>query len=587
MPPTTRPERRGSRSASLEIALGQYSDRGRKPENQDFHGAWLPQEPLRSTKGVAIALADGISSSPVSRHASEAAVTGFLEDYYCTPESWSVKQSAQRVIQATNSWLHAQTRKSRYRYERDRGYVCTFSALVLKAARAHLFHVGDARIYRLQGGALEQLTEDHRVWLSGNSSYLGRALGVTPQVEIDYRSVALEAGDTFLLMTDGVYEFVEPRFLAETATRHAGDPERAARLIAGRALEQGSDDNLTLQIVHVESVPERDVGALLEQVGELPLPPLLEPRATLDGYRILRRLHAGGRSHVYLAQDEASGARVVLKTPSLELREDPAALERFLLEEWIARRIDNPHVLRPVDRGRPRSSLYSVMEYIEGQTLRQWMLDHPRPDPEQVRDIVGQIAQGLYAFHRLEMLHQDLRPDNIMIDRTGQVRIIDFGAVRVEGITEMEAVPELLRLPGTVQYMAPEYLLGEPGTVRSELYSLGVIAYQLLSGGALPYGTAVARAATARAQRGLLYTPLPREREVPAWMEAAIRKAVHPDPARRYEAISEFVHDLRRPNPVFLRQERPPLLERDPVAFWRGLSLLLLGVVALLLYRLA
>src|SRR5512140_1660946 len=165
-------------SRGLKISVGQHSDKGRKPINQDFHGVLVPDEPLLSLKGIAVVLADGISSSNVSQIASESAVKSFLTDYYCTSETWSVKTSAQRVIAATNSWLHSQTRQSQYLYDKDRGYVCTLSAMVIKSTTAHIFHIGDSRIYRLAGNALEQLTEDHRVVVSSEQSYLGRALGV-------------------------------------------------------------------------------------------------------------------------------------------------------------------------------------------------------------------------------------------------------------------------------------------------------------------------------------------------------------------------------------------------------------------------
>src|ERR1700712_2372576 len=124
----------------LKISVGQHSDKGRKETNQDFHGVLIPDEPLLSLKGIVVVLADGISSSNVSRIAAESAVKGFLTDYYCTSESWSVRTSAQRVLEATNSWLHSQTR-SQYSYDRDRGYVCTLSALVLKSTTAHLLPV--------------------------------------------------------------------------------------------------------------------------------------------------------------------------------------------------------------------------------------------------------------------------------------------------------------------------------------------------------------------------------------------------------------------------------------------------------------
>src|SRR5689334_19217896 len=120
--------------SQLKIALGQHCERGRKESNHDFHGAWIPQEPLLSAKGIAVALADGISSSTVSREASEAAVRGFLESYFDTSQALSVKKSGLQVLSAVNSWLHSQTRQSPFRYEdKDRGYVCTLSALVLKS----------------------------------------------------------------------------------------------------------------------------------------------------------------------------------------------------------------------------------------------------------------------------------------------------------------------------------------------------------------------------------------------------------------------------------------------------------------------
>src|SRR3954452_21428719 len=224
----------------LKISVGQHADKGRKETNQDFHGVLVPDEPLLSLKGIAIVLADGISSSPVSRVAAESAVKGFLTDYYCTSESWSVRTSAQRVLEATNSWLHSQTRRSQHSYDRDRGYVCTLSAMVIRSTTAHIFHVGDARIYRLAGKALEQITNDHRVIVSSEQSYLGRALGVNQEVEIDYRAVPLEEGDTFVLATDGVYEHVKSRFIAETINRPANDLDAAAKAIGEEAYRQGS-----------------------------------------------------------------------------------------------------------------------------------------------------------------------------------------------------------------------------------------------------------------------------------------------------------------------------------------------------------
>ena len=331
----------------LQISVGQNSDKGRKEINQDFHGILIPGEPLLSTKGIAVVLADGISTSNVSQEASESAVKSFLTDYYCTSELWSVKTSAQRVIAATNSWLHAQTRRSDYRYEKDKGYVCTLSALVIKGTTAHIFHVGDSRIYRLAGKALEQLTNDHRVAISSQQNYLSRALGINAEIEIDYQSLRIDNGDTFLLATDGAYEYASARFIADTIHASANDLDAAAGAIVAEAYRRGSQDNLTVQIVRIDEVPDSRAGDVFGSVSELPPPPLLEARMLFDGYRIVRELHGSYRSHIYLAIDIENDELVALKIPSIDLRDDAAYLRRFMMEEWVARRIDSPNVLKP------------------------------------------------------------------------------------------------------------------------------------------------------------------------------------------------------------------------------------------------
>jgi serine/threonine protein phosphatase PrpC/aminoglycoside phosphotransferase len=569
---------------ALRISVGQHSDKGRKEVNQDFYGVSVPKEPLLSSKGVAIALADGIGSSEVSQVASEFAVMGFLDDYYCTSEAWSVRKSGERVLAATNSWLHSRTRQSPFRYDKDKGYVCTLSALVIKSTTAHVFHVGDTRIYRLQAGALEQLTDDHRVWVSEEQSYLSRAVGFNPQIEIDYRALQVDRGDVFLLASDGVYEHVDAAFIVDAVHRGRADLDGAARAIVEEAYRRGSKDNLTVQLVVVDELPSRDGSDIHQQLSQLALPPILDARMTLDGYRIVRELHGSSRSHIYLAVDIETDALVAIKTPSIDLQDDVAYLERFLMEEWVARRINSPHVLKPCQQTRKREYLYVATEYIDGQTLAQWMIDNPKPDVETVRRIVEQIAKGLQAFHRLEMVHQDLRPNNIMIDNTGTVKIIDFGATRVAGIVEMAPPIERSDILGTAQYTAPEYFLGEPGSERSDLFSLAVITYQMLSG-RLPYGAEVAKARSHAAQRNLRYSSvLEDDREIPAWIDGVLRKAVHPDPLARYESLSEYVYDLRHPNRAFLTRTRPALVERHPVRFWQGVSALLAFIIFVFLF---
>ncbi|AHK14613.1 bifunctional protein-serine/threonine kinase/phosphatase [Thalassolituus oleivorans] len=569
----------------LKVTVGQCSDKGIKDLNQDFHGVAIPQEPQLSSKGIVIALADGISSSTVSQIASAAAINGFLSDYYCTSETWSVKQSAQRVLYATNSWLHSQTRQSQYRYDKDKGYVCTFSCLIIKSNTAHVFHVGDTRVYRLHDTSMEQLTNDHRLWISEDKSYLSRALGIDQQLDIDYQSFAVSTGEIYMLATDGVHEFVSANDIIASIKQSGDNLDLAAQTIVDTALANKSDDNLTIQILRIDDLPDQGLNEVQLQITDLPFPPELDARMEFDGYEIIRGLHSTSRSHVFLAKDIESDQRVILKIPSIDLRNDPAYLERFLMEEWIAKRIDSAHVLKPIANARQRQFLYVAMEFIEGKNLAQWMRDNPKPNLDDVRDIVEQIAKGLRAFHRLEMLHQDLKPDNIMIDQSGTVKIIDFGATLVAGLEEMESAIDQPLILGTAQYSAPEYFLGENGSIYSDQFSLGVITYQMLTG-KLPYGSNIAKARSKTAQNKLKYQSLISDDcEIPAWIDDAIRKAVYVNPYKRYEDLSEFVYDLRHPSKTFLTKTKPPLLERNPVVFWQSVSIILLIAVFILLYQ--
>ncbi len=569
----------------LKISIGEATSKGRKEINQDFHDLLIPDEPQLTTKGIAVVIADGISSSLVSQIASKTAVTSFLLDYFSTPDTWSVKKSAQRVLTSCNSWLYSKSKSSQYNHDKDKGYVCTFSSMIFKSTTAYMFHVGDSRIYRLRDANLERLTQDHRLWVGQSTSYLSRALGSDSIVNIDYENFALEVNDIFFFMTDGIYEYIDSKLLISTVDTHKNNLQTAAKKLLDEAYDYGSKDNLTIQIIKIDALPNKDIKELDKQLSEKPLPPILEARMIFDGYEIIRQIHASSRSHVYLALDQETKTKVVIKTPSIDLKDDKAYLERFLLEEWIAIRMNNPHLIKSYLATRKRNFIYNVTEFLEGQTLTQWMVDNPNPSLESVRNICEQIARGLLALHRQEIIHQDIRPENIMIDNSNTVKIIDFGSTRVEGIADINTFIEQEYLQGTAQYSAPEYFIREMGTTRSDLFSLGVIVYQMLSG-KFPYGTSVARTKTRQDQKKLKYKSLYTEDgNTPLWIDETLKKALAVNPHERYSELSEFTYDLRNPNELYLKKDRPPLYERNPVFFWKMISLSLLILIFILLYQ--
>lgn len=570
----------------IQFTVGQYSSKGIKEINQDFHGVLIPDLNQQHLKGIAMAIADGISTSNLSHIASNTAVNSFFNDYFCTPDVWSVKKSGLQVLAATNAWLNALTKQSQFRFDKDRGYVCTFSALILKSSSAHIFHVGDSRIYRIRNRQMECLTDDHRQKISQQEYLLSRALGFHEILEADYKVLGVEPGDLFILSTDGIFEWLSEAEWFSVLEQHPFALDYAARCLTEKALQNGSDDNLTLVLFRVDQLGNKTSQQLHQHLTELPFAPAIDVGSMIDGFEILRELQSTSRSHVYLAKDIQSNQKLVLKFPSIDQRDNPEYLERFLLEEWIARRLNSPHIVKAYTLNRARRFIYVATEYIDGQTLGQWFIDNPNPTLEVIRDIVEQIARGLHAFHRMEMLHQDIRPENILIDSNNRITIIDFGSTHVAGLAEIDSPLQRQQVLGTALYTAPEYFLGNPGMPQSDLFSLAVITYHLLSK-KFPYGTEIAKTKSQGAQDKLMYrSVLHRDREIPAWIDDTLRRALHPNPYKRYESLSEFIADLRRPSQVFLNKTKPALIERNPVAFWKGVSLVLLLLVLFLAYQL-
>lgn len=566
-------------TASLQINSAHYSIAGVKPQNEDACGVLVPAEPLLITKGIVAVVADGMSASDDGKQASEVCVNGFLSDYFSTPETWSVKNSGQKILSALNRWLHGQ---GQLKYQSHKGMVTTLSALVFKSNTAYIFHVGDTRIYRLRNNELEQLTNDHRFSVSKEKTYLSRAMGIDLLVDIDYKTLPVESGDIFIQLTDGVHEFIPDSQIKYITLRQQKNLKAAAKQIVETAVNNNSDDNLTCQIVEVTNLPKENESEFYDKLTELPFPPPLEPGLILDGYKVIRHLFSNKRTEVYLVQDTETNENMVMKAPSVNYQDDPEYINQFLHEEWAGRRINNPHVLKVLEITRKRTALYYITEYIEGCSLRQWLDDNARPSLSQVRTFSKQIERGLRAFHRLEMIHQDLKPENILIDKNETLKIIDFGSTKIAGVEEIYLPIEVNNILGTINYTAPEYHVGEPGSNRSDIFSLGVIIYEMLTGH-LPYGKEM----SARNIKRVRYIPIKHYNpEIPVWVDKAIEKAVHINPENRFSILSEFDYALNKPDSSLINNDYVPLIKRNPVRTWQIISLLLVLINLFLIYQL-
>lgn len=560
-------------ATGLRLRAGQASRAGRKPENEDALGIRLPASARDRHKGAALALADGVSGAGQGRQAAEACVHGFLGDYYSTPDTWSVRTSGERVLAALNRWLHGQGQQYTQVHQ---GFLATFSAVVLRAHAVHVFHVGDSRVWRWRRGALLALTRDHATRTAAGKRYLTRAIGMAHDVEIDYLVDDAEPGDLFLLTSDGVHDFLPPVRLVALLAGADDDPQAACERLLDAALAAGSDDNLSCQMLVVDALDPPGADDSLRQAAALPLLPDLVPGQRLDGLLVEAELHANARSQVYRVREEATGRQLVLKTPSRLCDGDAAALARFALEDWLGQRFAHPHLIRGVSPRRERSGLYLLQEALEGETLAAWRERHPRPPVQEVVALAAQAVKGLQALHRREVLHQDIKPDNLFLCRDGSLRVIDLGAAHAPGLGDADS-PDC---PGAAEYAAPECRLLLPRDERADQFSLAATLYELLTG-AHPFGDAWLPARTIFDYQRLRYrSACHAHPHVPLWLDAALCKALAPDPAARYDSLSEFLADLQRPNPDLVPVSARPWLQRDPAGFWRALALAL-GAVAL------
>ena len=569
----------------LRVRYGQATSAGVKPQNEDCLGIQIPDSDLLATKGLVVVVADGVSAAEAGKEASEFCVKNFINDYYSTPETWEVKTAAHRVLVSLNRWLFS---KGQSLADERRGYVAAMTAVVLKARSAYLFHVGDTRVYRFRDGDLEPLTQDHHTWVSKETYYLSRAMGMGISLDIDYRKTGVKPGDVLFFSTDGAHEHVKSSDIVAKLADDVTEPDVLCQQLIDLALANGSQDNLSCQILRLDDLPDASSTDIYDALSRLPFPPDLKVGTSLDGYQVEAVLHESSRSQLYLVRDMETGQRMTMKTPSVNFSDDAAYIERFIMEEWIGRRISNAHIVQVVEKTRAPQCLYYLMEHVEGKTLAQWMTENPSPEIGVVVGMVQQIVDGLRSLHRRETLHQDLKPDNIMIQPDGVVKIIDLGSAFIAGIHETSVPFERGQNLGTMKYSAPEYKLGRRPNTRSDQFALAMIAYELFTGGkGSPYGEKFADAQTLRDFSALNYQPAARYNPlVPTWVDGALKKALSINSELRYEVLSELIADLKQPNAQFLESGNLPLIQRDPLRFWKGLSAVLGVVVVVLLWLL-
>lgn len=564
-------------NAAIEqyLRFGAESRAGRKARNEDAIGIASPSAREFAVRGAAFAIADGVSACERGDRAAQYAVRGVLNDYYATPDTWAPAIALDRVITAQNRWLRSQRSNGA-----DASLATTLSLLVLTGPRYCIAHVGDTRVYRLRDRRLELLTADH-VWDHPQMSHvLTRALGLDHSIAVDYCEGDWQAGDMFLLACDGVWSCLREADLLRQLLLYDSDPAICARHLCEAALDAGSEDNVSCVVVHCLHAPQGSVSQRIQARQHLAPPARLRVGQQLDGFVIDELLHESLESLVYRVHHLRHSGEWVLKTLAPQVADDEARCRALACEEWLMARMPSRHFAEVLTiPGEQRSALYLVQRFYAGATLaRRQEVSGQRFAVSEIVPLAAQLLRALGALHRLQVLHRDIKPDNLHLGSDQVLRILDLGVAWHANAAEPQA-----RTPGTPSYMAPELLKGECATVQTDLYAAGVALYQLLCG-RYPYGE------VEPFQKPVFGDPAPVTRyrhDVPLWLDDWLLKACARDAKHRFETAEEMLLALERGEQHGLVVRRQsPLAQRNPLALWRSIGLLSLLLNFFLLYLL-
>jgi len=437
-------------------------------------------------------------------------------------------------------------------------------------------------VYRFRAGELVKLSRDHSTSISETQHYLTRALGMDVNLEVDYKAISLQEGDVFLLTTDGIHDVLTDHemsqfllgFMHKNPQLSDQQCERFCDQLIHKALQLQSKDNLSAQLLYVARLPSQAIDDVYQRLASKPFPPPMNVGMKIDGYQVTHIVHQSQRSQVYRVVNQ-NGTAFCMKTPSVNYLDDAAYIERFMLESWVGNRINSQYVVSLAELQQPKSALYYLTEFLDGVSLAEWLVHHKKAPVEDVLRLMKQIELGVRAFHRKETLHQDLKPDNIFITRQNMVKIIDFGSCYIKGIAEISTPLIRDQILGTADYSAPEVILGYQPDGRADLFSIAVIAFEMLAG-ELPFKGQLAKCHTRQDFLKLDYVGVHQLNPmVPEWMDKVLKQAMSIESTFRQADTCEFIHQLSTPKQEREMKVNVPFIDRNPLKFWQITSIIL------------
>jgi serine/threonine protein phosphatase PrpC len=543
-----------------------------RPVNEDWLDFWESPDPLtRDKQGSVAIIADGVGGFDKGEVASRLAVDTALQEFQATPGDVKPYALLKRMFTAACSKVHERAVSER----NGRPMATTLVASIFRDGAVCVANVGDTRSYFIRQKTIRRLTTDHvatsvpvklglllerQAMASPKRSELTRSVGAEPFCIPDFATQLLSHGDFILQCTDGLHACVLDEEMREIISR--SHPYDACKELVALAEKRGSDDNITLQLIEVRNweqvaqsartalgadvTPRKAAVAAAAAVTGTSEP---GPGQLLDGrFEITDLVARSNMASIFKATDRTNGHSVAIKIPLMALEGDVAGYERFQREEQIGASLNHPGILKVVKVEGQKSRPYLVMEFLEGETLSKIISRRKKLTEAEAIAYASEICDALDYLHANNIVHRDLKPQNIMVCSDGSLRLFDFGIARVEKARRLTFVG-LTPTLGTPDYISPEQVKGKRGDNRSDIYSLGAILYEMVTGstpfeGESPYVVMNARVS------GDPEAPRKINPDISEAIEEVILHALERDPKQRFQTAGEMKKELNNLNLV-------------------------------------
>jgi len=482
---------------------------GALPGGECFYAAYTGDAFGQPERGVIAAIAsahiDRGAEAKDAGAAAELVIHSFAEGYFGAPRTLSPKRAAGLSLQSINAWLFGQIRNDTIRHFAP----VSLAAVTFSAAGFGVAHAGSCRLYRRRKGVVTLLTRDHlRIARDGHFE-LTRAIGLDLEVSVDYAEEIAEVGDSYLLV---------------------GGPADDGReaMNAAFALDDIGSGTMVLDILEMP-LPDA-ASSMAAYFAGLPIRPPPREGDEWDGFVIGKTLYRGRYTFLKAAYDSIGKREVALKIPLPSMLHDEIFAAGFMREAWIGTTVRGVSIARylelPPER---RSSLYLVMPLYKGETLEARLNRAPLVSLPEGVGIALRLCEAVQDLAAVQIVHRDIKPDNIMLLLNNEIRLLDLGLAYLPGIDLADAA----KPGGTIRYMAPELLRGSAANARTEVFALAVTLYRMFSAGAYPFGQHEA-------------VPLARLRpDLPRWLGQCLARALASIPAERYADAGEFALALQ------------------------------------------